>query len=63
MSDELLKQVAQYGIAGLSLYFLWLNIKEQITYLKGRVDKVETKVDDCEKDRKALWERLLNEDK
>lgn len=61
--DTALKLFTQFGVSGLIGYLLWLAIKDRFSDMKERVTKLESKVDDCEKDREALWERLSKHDK
>lgn len=58
MEEQLLKMLSQFGVTGLSVYGLWLVIKERFADMKDRIIKLETKVDECEKDREKLWVRL-----
>lgn len=56
--DPIAKFFLNFGAAGALGYFLWLMIKERFADLKDRVSKLETKVDECEKDREELWKRI-----
>lgn len=49
----LLKNIEGQGLVALLLVIA-------IMYLQKRLDKLESKIMECEEDRKNLWERLLN---
>jgi uncharacterized membrane protein YciS (DUF1049 family) len=49
MIDKLFDQIAQQGLS--------------LTLLAVAVFYLKSKISECEQDRKALWEKLLNESK
>jgi chaperonin cofactor prefoldin len=57
-AEALLKLFTNFGVSGLIGYLLYLMVKERFADLKERVGKLETKVDECERDREELWKRI-----